>query len=242
MRKSPLLAIVLPLLLLLLLLSATPVPALEKTAVRGVEGKGEWTAGVASCSIGYYNICTGYVWVWSDWADGSMLGTVYEGCCNGSGGAISSSFFYYRTGVQGGWGFTGMASIQAVDANDCPTGVIGPESQPILPATGWNYLLWTGTPVPPRFAQVHTIADFQGFGSPVTIATDGAGGACGVCFPTTRTTSSYTWGTTASPLCPGFAMNDGTCNVEFLSNATLLCDGPDAVENRGWGEIKSLYR
>ena len=222
-----------------LLMFATSGLALEKTAVRGVETKGDWNAGTSSCSVGYYNICTGYIWVWSGWAANSVMGTVYDTCClPGQDSNVTSTFFYYRTGAPASYGFTGTASLTDVDANDCPTATLA--SQPILPASGWNFLLW-GTAVPARFAQVHVIADNLAFGSPVTVATDGAGGACGVCFPTTRTTNSYTWGTTGSPLCPGFAMNDGACNVEFLTNATLVCAGV-SVEDESWGSIKNLYR
>ena len=97
------------------------------------------------------------------------------------------------------------------------------------------------TGAPPSYGFTGTVAIHDvDLNTPVTIATDGAGGACGVCFPTTRTTNSYTWGTADSPLCPGFAMNDGDCNVEFLSVAAMYT--VIRVEDGSWGAIKGLYR
>jgi hypothetical protein len=222
-----------------LLMFATSGLALEKTAVRGVEDLGDWNAGTSSCSVFYYNICTGWIWVWSGWAANSVMGTVYDTCCDPAtqSSTVTSTYFYYRTGAPPGYGFTGSTAIEGVDANDCPTGAL--MSMPILPASGWNFLLW-GVATPARFAQVHILGDLYGYGTPVTVATDGPY-ACGNCFPTTRTSNSYTWGTVGSPLCPGFVMNDGACNVEFLSVAQLVCQTV-SVEDESWGSIKNLYR
>ena len=227
--------------LVFLLMTPTTPLALEKTLAHGVEARGDWNAGTSSCSVGYYNICTGYIWVWSGWAANSVLGTAYDTCCSPAIiPRVTATYFYYRTGAPASYGFTATAAIMVVDGNDCPTGVL--ESQAILPASGWNFLLWGTVAVPTRFAQVHTIADANGYGTPVTVASDGAGGACGVCFPTTRTTNSYTWGTTGSPLCPGSAMNDGACNVEWLTSAILYCGPCCSVQDGSWSSIKNLYR
>ena len=69
--------------------------------------------------------------------------------------------------------------------------------------------------------------------------------ACGLCFPSTRSTHTFLYGTPASPLCPGEPLNDGVCDAELLGwSVTYACvhDGPDAVEQASWGAIKNLYR
>jgi hypothetical protein len=229
----------------ILLATATSAFALEKTPARLDDGgeRRDWDGPInVSCSIAYYNICTGWIWVWSGWAANSVIGTVYESCCpSGLSVECPLAWRYYVTGAPANYGFTGSAAIVLVDANDCPTTMV--TQQPFLPASGWNYLTYTSSNfAPSRFAEVHTLADDNGLGTPVTLATDGAGWACGVCFSTTRTTSSYTWGTTGSPLCPGFAMNDGACNVEWLAVSFPFCQVCTGVEDDSWGSIKALYR
>jgi hypothetical protein len=226
--------------LVAMLAFATSGFALEKSATRfNDDNLGDWNAGTSSCTVFYYNICTGYIWVWSGWAAQSVVGTVFDTCCDplNETSLLSASDFYYRTGAVPNYGFTGTVAVTQVDGNNCPTGILA--IQPILPATGWNTAFW-GVPVPNKFAIVHTVADDNAYGTPATIATDGPN-ACGVCYPTTRTSNSYTWGTTGSPLCPGFMMNDGNCNVEFLADAYMVCE-PVSVQEESWGSIKNLYR
>ena len=111
------------------------------------------------------------------------------------------------------------------------------------PSVGWQPYTWNVS-VPARFAIAFTIADDYLFGTSAAVATDGP--ACGVCFPTTRAAQSYLWGTESSVLCPGFATNDGNCNVEWLARATLSCSPVAAeewsIEDRNWSRIKALYR
>src|SRR5687768_7163441 len=55
--------------------------ALEKKSVRLQDDGSEWRGGPTSCSIRYYNICTGWVWVWSGWAPQDRVGVHFETCC-----------------------------------------------------------------------------------------------------------------------------------------------------------------
>ena len=219
------------------LATATSGPALEKTArVFDGEDLGDWNAST-TCSVGYYNICTGWIWIWSGFADGEVLGTIYEGCC-GSCGALTGTYLYYWTGAPAGRGFTGTHAIYAVDPDDCPVGA-ALSSQPWMPSSGWNLTLWSGVPVPSRFLIMATIQDDLGFATSVALPSDGPS-ACGVCYPTTRTTNSYLFGHEDSPLCPGSPLHDGHCYVEWLGNALMSC--VDSIEEKSWGAIKNLYR
>ena len=219
---------------------ATSGLALEKTAAQfNGDDLGDWNA-ATTCSVGYYNICTGWIWIWSGFADGEVLGRVSDTCCDpGSASVLDGSYLYYWTGAQAGYGFTGTHAVYAVDASDCPTGA-ALASQPWLPASGWNLTMW-GVNVPSRFVVTATIQDDLGLATPVALPSDGAGGACGLCFPTTRTTGSYFYGLDTSPICPGSALNDGACFVEWLGNA-LISGCVVSVEDESWGSIKSLYR
>ena len=60
------------------LMVATSGLALEKTAVRmnDTVRPGDWNAGT-SCTVQYYNTCTGWLWVWSGWSPGDVLGTCF---------------------------------------------------------------------------------------------------------------------------------------------------------------------
>jgi hypothetical protein len=216
---------------------ATSGLALEKSQAQFSDQLGDWNAGSTTCSVAYYNICTGYIWVWSGWADGSLVGNGFDACCGPNGGQLDGSYFYYRTGGPAGYGFTGSAAVFAADANDNPSGA-ALASQAILPATGWNFSTWSAVSVPGRFLIIHTLQDDLAFGSPVTVATDGPQ-ACGVCYPTTRTTNSYTYGTETAMISasPFF---DGSCYVELLTAALMTC--PVSVEDESWGSIKNLYR
>ncbi len=217
-----------------LLAFATSGLALEKSASQfSGDTLGDWNAGGSSVSVSYYNICTGWIWVYSSLPGELEAGTVFDNCGNG---VVQSTYMYFRTAAPANYGFTGTAAIETVDAQDCPTGAL--MSQPHLPAAGWNFFAW-GVAAPARFAAVYTLADEQGLGNPTGLVSDGPN-ACGVCFPTTRTTNSYTWGLTSSPACPGSAMADNNCFVEWLGSATLTC--PVSVEDESWGSIKTLYR
>ncbi len=129
--------------------------------------------------------------------------------------------------------------MYAVDASDCPTGA-PLASQPHLPASGWQFADWNIW-VPSQFAIQYTLSDDMGyFGNPSGIPSDGRGAACGLCYPTTRTTNSYMWGSASSPLCPGSALHEGVCFSEWLAVARMAC--PMSVEDGHWGSIKAMYR
>ena len=223
-------------------LSSSPGSSLQRTVARLDESRGgDWQGSTSSCAIAYYNTCTGYVWVWRDWEKNARIGTVFTSCCE-EDHFLQSSAFQFRWHVPAGWGFTSYVDVHSVDQSDCPTGAPIARVSVLpggYPGHYWRHFDW-GVPVPDRFAIVFTLRDDYGFGSPVAVASDGVR-ACGVCYPTSRETDSYLWGTSDSVLCPGVALNDGACNVEWIHSAGLSCD-PLAVEDESWGSIKALYR
>ena len=235
---------------LVLAASLVMVPAglaLEKTAMRVTDDgkRDDWAACFATCTIQYYNICTGWVWLWAPWSDGARVGTVFRDC--GDGCSLDSSFMFFRSVAPAGYGFTGTAAVYVVDANECPAGG-ALASQALLPVSNWNLVAWGGVAVPDNFIVSYEFAANQGLPNPMSIGSDhpaaGPTGpqACGICYPTSRTTHSYSWGTAASPVCPGSAFNDGVCNAELILDAAMSCGCGVSIDDDSWGSVKNLYR
>jgi len=233
-----------PAILPLLLGVAGPGAALERAAQRAPEDReAAWSRG-GTCSVIYYNICTGWIWSWSNWAPGSRLGVAFDVCGGHPGEAASLvvGWMYVTRVAPPGYGFTATVSVHTLDAEGCPLPDGGP-SQPLLPSPGWNGMAW-GANVPTSFAVVLTTG--PGAGSPLAFASDhpaiGPSGpfACGNCYPAGRTTRSLWWGTAEEPRCPGLPLFDGTCDAELLWDVQVAFVTPTQVST--WGGIKSLYR
>jgi hypothetical protein len=226
------------------LVCATSALALEKTAARLTDDTRPdgWNAG-SSCSVRYYNTCTGWVWIWSGWGPGDTIGACFENCCAPDGGVLATSWAYVWTAAPSGYGFTGTIAVSTADANCCPDTQLG--SQTFLPISGWNSYAWGLNTGAGSF--VVSVTHGATSGNPLAYASDhplaGPTGpaACGSCFPTTRVEHSFYYGVGGS-LCPGSSLNDGSdCGAEWLWDAELTCI-PISVEESSFGQIKNLYR
>jgi hypothetical protein len=226
-----------------MLLLASTAGALEKTREAFDDERTNWNAG-ATCTIVYYNTCTGWVFNWGGWESDDQIGVVAETCCPG-GSELLSNEIYFRDPAPSGYGFTGSVSVWAADDNDCPSGA-ALASVPFLPeAQGWETFNW-GLSVPSKF--VVTLEFGPAASNPARVRTDhpsaGPTGpeACGTCYPSTRQSHSYYYGTIASPLCPGSGFDDdaSNCDAELLFTFTMACTVP--VEQQSWGKVKTLYR
>lgn len=221
-----------------------PATALERMAARLADPprRDPWYDN-GTCTITYYNFCTGWIWLLSGFAPGDALGVCYESCCgrwidiNG----VRTSWHHVWEASPQGYGFTGTIAVSAADPNCCPTG-LPIEAQPFLPTTGWNAFGWTAN-VPERFVMHATLG--PGIDPPLVVTTDhpaAVGGgpvACGTCYPSTRVNRSYYYGNDA--LCPGEPLfHDGTCYAQLLWDCDVQCPVP--VESSSWGALKSLYR
>lgn len=232
------------------LIAACMIPAtglaLEKTAVvaRDVDHPGVWRGGT-TCTVSYYNTCTGWLWVWDGWNPNDRVGVAFTSCCpGGSSTAVDEVYIYAWTGAPAGYGFTGTVDVWAADGDLCPTGPSLAQS-PWLPASGFLPISLGGVTIPgDNFAISFTGG--PGLNSPVSYPSDhpaaGATGpqSCGACYPTTRVTRSFYWGTPASPLCPGSSLSDGICDAEMFWDVTVSCTTP--VTPTSWGAVKNMYR
>lgn len=223
--------------------------ALEK-ASHPAPGPPTWSCSLDAAVISYYNSCNGWIWAWSGWEPESRFGTVF-----GEGDLfcfLEKSTLYVASGAGSGYGFTGTVNVRDFDANDCPTGPVI-ASQPFQPTPGWHVFDWGGVLTSGRL--LLEVVNGPSANNPVAYGSDhpaaGPGPptvqACGVCFPSTRISRSYVWGTPGSPTCPGTSLEDATgCPVEWLALACLPYV-PDyhcftGVEQSTWGRVKALYR
>ncbi|MBZ0266889.1 hypothetical protein K8I85_01930 [bacterium] len=218
---------------------SSPGIALEKTTVRADRGSADGWEARASYTITYGNICTGWLWVWDGWDPGDVVGVIFTPgwICQ-----VVATQAYFWTGAPSGYGFTGTLAVRSV-LNGCP-GPVTYGSIPYLPEDGPVVNVWSGWWYEPSAL---TFTCGPGVGSPHTIPTDhpaaGPTGpqACALCFPSTRPTHTFYFGTAESPLCPGSPLNDGVCDAEALYwSAAVNCFG--AVDETSWGRTKNLYR
>jgi hypothetical protein len=229
------------------LLFATAGFAFERTTVRADrDGMAGWDAS-ASCSVFYANICTDWIHVWGDWPPLTRLGVILEPCC--PDGHLVSTQVYFWTGSYAGYWYTGTVALFSVVGN-CPGTLLDSYAYlPIYPAGGGDQHNWNNVPAGPvaltYWLPVSAPAGYPT--NPVTVPTDhpdaGPTGpqACGLCYPSTRETHSYYWGTSDSPLCPGSPFSDDVCNAELLYwGGSFTCT--TSIEPKGWGAIKNLYR
>jgi hypothetical protein len=223
---------------------ATTGLALEKTAARFDDSRADFWSQDYSCSVHYYNYCTGWIWCWSGWSANEMIGTCFAGPCCGPdavGSTLAVTWLYCCGGSPTGYGFTGSMQIWGADASCNPTGCLA--AQPWLLSGGWNMALW-GISVPSPFIAAYVYSPNQG--DPSAPATDhpaaGPTGpqACGYCYPSPRTTFSFYYGTPTTLLVPGSPLNDGICDSELMFDAGFTCIV--GVEESSWGTIKGLYR
>lgn len=230
---------------LAVLLAAGSALGLEKMPVR-FEGDhaGEWSTAV-TCTIAYYNVCTGWTWAWSGWGPEDVVGVCFEACGASASCELRGQWFHLHEGVPAGYWFVGSMDVYEADENCCPTGLPLATQTPLYPTSGWNFLDWVGAEVPTRFVIAYEQVG-PSVGSTILFTSDhptaGPTGpqACGFCYPLNRVVHSFYYGTRTSALCPGSPRNDGICDVEWLWEVQLSC--PSGVAAASWGRVKSLYR
>jgi hypothetical protein len=218
---------------------ATSGLALEKTAVQfdGAERADFWTQDY-TCSVLYYNYCSGWIYYWGPWSPLDVFGVVFDPCCQaGEESRVAASWAYFWTGVSApaGYGFTGTYGIYDAPA-DCPV-TPALASQATLPVSGWNQYIFDQA-VSGKFAVCYE-AGING-ANLATITTDHPASGCDLCYTCPRDTRSFYFGTFASPLCPGSPFFDDVENAEVWFDVQFNC--VIGVEESSWGTIKGLYR
>jgi hypothetical protein len=224
--------------------AVSPVPAiaLERVLVRDDGLQSSWNSG-GSCSIQYWNTCTGWTWLWGGWSPFDRIGVAYEAC----GTSLSSLDIFIRptAPVCPGYGYTASLEAYAADANGCPTGVaLGsvaflPAGPPLL-----NVAFPSPVAVPSSFVALVRMGSAGGgtarYGADFDAVGPTGPQGCGLCFPTTRVTRSFDYGSTVAPLCPGERIMGPVCDVEWRVTAYMYTQ--TSVEDTSWSRIKGMYR
>ncbi len=198
----------------LAVLAASTGDALERETVPAPdEPDREWSAG-GTCSVSYYNTCTGWIWRWTGyWEHLERVGMVVDPCCSEDRAAtLVATNYYFWDGAPPERGYTGLAFVATADENGCPGTELA--SQLLLPRDGDNVVLW-GIPITGPVVVGYELASWYGTPNPTEFVTDhpapGPTGpaACGFCYPADRLAHSFFYGTTPSPLCPGSPLDGG---------------------------------
>jgi hypothetical protein len=240
---------------LLLVLAASSADAFERIPFRDTAQGPTWS-GTSTCTLLYYNRCTGWSWAWSGWNAFERIGVSAVACCPNA--VLTHTALRVPGSTPGyGYGNTGVVFVYATDANDCPVGLPlaaqawlpGTFAPRCYPTAGFDIHDWN-LAVPSNFAVMYEFGvegggGFSG-GCGATLATDhpAAAGtdppACGLCYPTTRSNHTYYWGTPFDVICPGSTFFDGVCDAQLALDIVLSC--PTAVAPQRWSRVKALYR
>jgi hypothetical protein len=228
--------------------TATSSFALERSVERAQVGENDpWRGGTAACTVTYYNACVGWVWTWRGWSPGDVIGVQFDPCC-APGASASLSYLdmliSVDTPIPPGYGFTGSIDVWNADGNNCPTGS-SLFSTSYLPVHGLTTIDFTSTgsvdvtgPFVVTFTAGTAGADAVKFRTDFDATGPTGPQGCGACFPTTRVSHSYYYGTAATPVCPGSKLSV-ICEVEWEWSVGMDC--ATSVEDSSWGAIKSLY-
>ncbi len=228
------------------LLLSIPASALEKTRARVIEDRDHpdtWSA-TTTCTLVYYNYCTGWIWCWGGWDDHERFGVCFECPGGGTEGSfnLNTVGMYNCQGTIPGYGYTATVDVWAANDYECPSGP-SLASQPLAIYGGWLETTFD-IQVPSRFVVTLTtgtnLAGLQSYATDHPAAGPTGPPACGTCYPSSRVTHSYYYGTTTSPLCPGFRFNDGVCYAELIWDIGLSLTGES--EGASWRQVETLYR
>jgi hypothetical protein len=197
-------------------------------------------------AVSYYNTCTSWAWSWSVGVD-ARLGTVFE-CPPGQWNLTGVTCTFDGSTTEG-YGYTGELAVAEADSEGCPVGAAF-ASQPFLPVDGVVTYVFD-VPVPSSFVVVANVGiPYYPGGNLARFVTDhpaqGPTGppACGTCYPETRPTHSFYYGSGSVVLCPGTPFFDGHCNAEliWIAHLTGTATGTPESDLRPWSAIKALYR
>ncbi|MFH1679165.1 MAG: hypothetical protein ABIH26_00820 [Candidatus Eisenbacteria bacterium] len=204
-----------------------------------------------TCSIVYYNICSGWYWRYSPFRGderiaGDHAGVVFDlpnDCAKEPGAeCVHLGFWWYWRYTTPGWGYTLSYYLWPVDEDFC---MVGEPIGSLLcqdPTERWNHYPGLGTTNADMVAVIsvfdkgglpHWCLDNNYRNSQAPIACDGWPGPLGV--------HSVYWGNYDTMYCPPYFFADPVGPIQFIMDATFSCEGTP-IEPASWGTIKSLFR
>ncbi len=203
-----------------------------------------------TCTIVYYNFCSGWIWLWSDWNAGDQVGVTFDLPTDCSWGnniyyfCNIGSFWYWRYTAPG-YGFTITYDLYETDASGCLSGS-SHGSSTMDPVERWNFTGGLGC----AYDVVPAVTATWDQGTLPYAATDNnasnlnAGPACISDPGTPGTGTSLQYAAAGSTVyCPPIAFADGVGYVDLIMASFFSCACyPDATKDASWGEIKSLFQ
>ncbi len=197
-----------------------------------------------SCTIVYYNTCSGWKWIWSGFRRDDAIGVIFDlpnECGKATGEMCTNSgiWWYWRWTMPGrGCGL--YTSMYEVDATGC---LVGSPINPTIyldPWERWNYTPGLGSTTADRVA---IVAEWNN--TAPYLATDhnvsnenaaGCGGLIG-----TGNTVRFVDHDGPTVYCPPVAFADDLGYVDLIMRASFTCE-TTANDEASWGEIKSLFQ
>lgn len=249
MKKTPLLSA----LVLSAFLSAS-ADIVQKTPIAERAGAADQppasqTLSGGNCTVIYYNFCSGWIWLWSGFQAGDVIGVSFDlpgDCCWYGGACFHGGHFWYWRYTQPAYGFTITYNLYDTDAGGCLTGE-SHGSATLDPVERWNFTGEIGA----VHSEITAITATWDRGTLPYAVTDNnasnlnAGPVCNLDAGTPGTGSSLQYvaaGTTV--YCPPAAFADGVGYTDLLVAGYFwyLCSCDIATEDASWGEIKSLFQ
>ncbi len=217
-----------------------------KTALQtGAEDIKAAGAGAGTCSIIYYNLCSGWIWIYSGFAAGDEVGVIFDlvadcGKLPGETCCMTHGFWYWRF-TSPTYGFTVSYGLFEVDANGCKTAQTGGLAFSD-PAERWNLLPGLGCVTGD---QAVICATFDA-GTLPYMGTDNnqsnaAGGPNCLGIGAGTGNSVFYGNPGATQYCPPQYFGDAIGPVDIMMDAGWIC-GTNATEDASWGDVKSLFR
>ncbi len=229
---------------LVLVFAAGAVADISKTAIQEAIVPHSNGGATGFCSITYYNLCSGWLWIFSGWVPGDMAGVVFD--LPGDCGKLpeeecsNTHFWWYWRYTFPARGYSLSYDLYEVDAQMCLTTSVGSIAYQD-PVERWNYYDGLGTVSSDNVALV---AKWNGGTLPYMLTehntyNTAAPVACPGFVPDVG--RSYIWGNVNSVYCPPYHIAHDNY-VDVLMDAGFDCEEVIGTEEASWGGIKSLFR
>lgn len=187
-------------------------------------------------NLRYYNLCSGYLWIYSNFLPGEGAGVRFSGPCISGDGRVERAITYWRN-VAPGYGYTVDILLDAdSDGDDCPNYNLARQLD-LDPALRWN-CFEPQRCIPDQVPALVLRAESDGGVTPGW-ATDGPRSA--ECDPIGSENSFY-YGFGGDACVPWrIAAPTGRAD-NFLFWLIVDSGCATATEPRSWGAVKGLFR
>jgi hypothetical protein len=186
----------------------------------------------------WYNVCSGYIWIYDDWTAGEGAGVLYGGPeqpqVSGDNN-IKRAITYYRNIIVS-YNQTVDVYVSTAEGDGCPDMLIASDLN-LEPGLRWNCSQFDVS-IPCGTTWIVVRMQHDGGAAP-TFATDGPFTA--TCDPNSPNRSFY-YGVNASACVPWTGPGGGYDNFLgwLIIDASENC--PSQSESASWGQVKGLFR